>query len=118
FATAVGALMPAVAAVARLSPTTARFWLVQSAILGVWLATVSHFLFPASAPELALSLAVASMLAVLTGDVCPAEPVSLAQGIVQPFAAGARDAIAHRRARHALVGLWVWFFVALALIAA
>jgi 1-acyl-sn-glycerol-3-phosphate acyltransferase len=118
FGTAVGALVPAVGDAARLRPTTARLALVASAALGVWFATVSHFLFQASAPELALGLAVAALLAVLAVDARPAEPVSLAQGIVKPFAAGVRDALGHRRARHALVGMWLWFFVALALVAA
>src|SRR4029079_11745283 len=51
-------------------------------------------------------------------DARPAEPVSLAQGIVKPFAVGVRDAFSRRRGRHALVGLWLWFFTALALVAA
>ena len=42
------------------------------------------------------------------------DPISLGQGIVRPFLEGTRDALRHRRARHALVGLGLWFFVALA----
>src|SRR4051794_35233063 len=59
--TALGALAPALAAAARLSPTTTRSLLVASAALGVWVATVSHFLFQGGAPELALGLAVAAL---------------------------------------------------------
>lgn len=42
------------------------------------------------------------------------EPESLAQGIIRPFIAGARDAVRQSLARAALVGLWLWSFVFLA----
>ena len=89
--------------VSGVSPTTARFWLVVSAAVGVWLATVSHFVSRVGLPTLALGWAVVSTFAVLAAVLRPAEPVSLAQGIVNR-SWPARDAFAHRRARHALVG--------------
>jgi 1-acyl-sn-glycerol-3-phosphate acyltransferase len=111
FVTAALALTSAGAA--RFSATTARFWLVVAAAAGVWLAAVAHLAMRIEAPTLGLLLAVVGLGAVWLSPIRLTEPVSLAQGIRKRFVAGVRDAVAHRRARHALVGLCVWSFVAL-----
>lgn len=109
FGSAVGSLTTATG----LRPTTVRVALVLSAAVGVWLSAVCHYPLGAHTPSVALGFAVVSLIGVLMANVPPAEPVSLAAGLVKPFLAGVRDAVAHRRARHALVGLWLWSFVAL-----
>jgi 1-acyl-sn-glycerol-3-phosphate acyltransferase len=113
FVTAALALASAAAAAARFSATTARFWLLVAAGTGVWLAAVAHLAMRIEPPTLALVLAVVGLGAVWLSPIRMAEPVSLVKGIRKPFVTGVRDAVAHRRARHAFVGLWVWSFVAL-----
>lgn len=60
----------------------------------------------------ALVLAVIALVAACLARIRPAEWVPLSEGVAKPFLAGVRDAVRHRRARRALVGLVVWFFVA------
>jgi 1-acyl-sn-glycerol-3-phosphate acyltransferase len=113
FVTAALALASAAAAAARLSATTARFWLVVAAAAGVWLAAVAYLAVRIEAPTLGLLLAVVGLGAVWVSGMRLAEPVALVEGIRKPFVAGVRDAVARRRARDTLVGLCVWSFVAL-----
>jgi 1-acyl-sn-glycerol-3-phosphate acyltransferase len=70
------------------------------------------------APTVALGLAMMGFAAACPRPFRPVDRVSLAGGILKPFAAGVRDAVGHRRARHALVGLWLWSFVAVTAVTA
>jgi 1-acyl-sn-glycerol-3-phosphate acyltransferase len=65
-----------------------------------------------------LLLAAVSLVGVLLASSRPTEPVSLGAGIIRPFLAGARGAFRHRRARGAVVGVWLLGFVALAAVVA
>ena len=99
-------------------PVIARLLLVWSAIVGVGVVAANfEFSWFVSATP-ALALAAIALLAVVFGRVSPLKPLSLERGFVKPFLAGARDAVSHRRSRYALVGLWLWFFVAVAAIMA
>jgi 1-acyl-sn-glycerol-3-phosphate acyltransferase len=118
FGTAVGAITTDISGAIRIGATTVRFALILFAAAGLWLFTVSHFAMSVTTPSLALGLALVGLVAILFARFPRADPTSLGQGIVKPFVAGVRDALPNRRARHAIVGLWLWFFVALAAVTA
>src|SRR4029079_5779159 len=85
---------------------------------GAWFALPARLAVRVDPPSLALGLAVAGLAAALLATFRPTEPVPLARGLLKSFGAGTRDALARRRARHALVGLWAWTFVFLAAVTA
>jgi 1-acyl-sn-glycerol-3-phosphate acyltransferase len=113
FVPAALALASAAATAARLNATTARFWLVHAAAAGVWVAAIAPFAIRGDPPTLSLALAAMGLGVVWLSPTCFAEPEPLVEGFLKPIVAGVRDAVAHRRARHTLVGMWVWSFVAL-----
>ncbi|HEX3147182.1 MAG TPA: 1-acyl-sn-glycerol-3-phosphate acyltransferase [Gemmataceae bacterium] len=117
FGPAVLRVATAVSTAARISATMTRVWMVLAAVGGFWLFAGLNYVVGRTSPAFIFGFAIASTLAVLVATCRPVETVSLAQGFIKPFVAGVREALAHRRARHALVGLWLWGFVALTVIA-
>jgi 1-acyl-sn-glycerol-3-phosphate acyltransferase len=113
FGPAVICAVSALTTAARISATMTRLWLVLSAVGGFWLFAGLNYVVGRTSPAFVLGFAIASTLAMLVAKCRPMEPISLGQGFFKPFVTGVREALAHRRSRHALVGLWLWGFVAL-----
>jgi len=119
FWTAVIALVPSVAAGVRWPRPTVWMLLVISGAFGLHAGV--HLGLSSHAPKAelvryGLIAGVVALIGVALANFAPAEPLSIAQGIVRPFVVGARDAIRHHMARLALIGLWLWFFVAVTVV--
>jgi acyl-[acyl-carrier-protein]-phospholipid O-acyltransferase / long-chain-fatty-acid--[acyl-carrier-protein] ligase len=112
-AAAVLALAPGIASGTRVRLTTVLVLLAFAALGGLAFGYWAAIDRPGSAVSLALLGAAAALIGAVGARFEPAEPLSLREGLVRPFLAGTRDTIRQPRARSALVGLVLWFFVAM-----
>jgi 1-acyl-sn-glycerol-3-phosphate acyltransferase len=109
------AALPIASRSARASSTTAGLAVVLAAAVGIGSFAMSRNVNPKDPLPSYLPPTLLGAAAILLWFARPlvAEPTPLTRGFVKPFVAGVRGALAHRRARPALVGLWLWSFVAL-----
>jgi acyl-[acyl-carrier-protein]-phospholipid O-acyltransferase / long-chain-fatty-acid--[acyl-carrier-protein] ligase len=123
FGATVLALLPMAAVTAR--------WRLPSVLIGLALALFAGLLLgfelgiggsgggqPPLGGHYAIVLLALAGLTVLGVHVPVSEPSSFAQGWVRPYLSGVRDAVRHRRARSALIGLCLWGFFAFAAVVA
>lgn len=78
---------------------------------------LAPFMNPYPFPLANALLLTAAYFAFYLRDPLP-DPVPLSRGLVRPFVEGVRESLRQRRGRHALVGLWVWGVVFLAIVVA
>jgi 1-acyl-sn-glycerol-3-phosphate acyltransferase len=92
------------------------FVVIGSALLAGWLIGFQLGVMPtdgtARPAGYATALAALALASLLPARLPRPDAIALTEGFVRPFLAGARDAVGHRCARFALIGLFIWAFVA------
>ena len=113
FAATAVATLATLASAARVRMATATLGLAVSAAAGMWVVVAGLATEARTTSGVAPVLAAVSLLAAIFVTAPSAAPAPSPASLVKTFLSGRKEVFRSHRGRSALVGLWVWSFVAL-----